>query len=157
MAAMHLNHWRIFVIAMAGWMNREQPAAVEFLKEENHALRELLGEKRLSLNGDQRRRPAAKGKALGRKLLATYWCILTPATILQRHLKRIARKYDGRVNRILKRDGIEPAPEGPRTTTRNESIRVHPASFATWLSSSSSSRHAASGLQVSHRIRTGHG
>ncbi len=46
MVVMHLNPWHILVIAMAGWMNREQTAAVEYLKEENRVLRELLGEKR---------------------------------------------------------------------------------------------------------------
>ena len=55
-SAMHLNPWRLLVIAMAGWMNREQSAVVEYLKEENRVLRELLGNKRLRLNDDQKRR-----------------------------------------------------------------------------------------------------
>ena len=39
--------------------------------------------KRPHLNDDQRRRSAAKGKALGRKLRATCCCIVTPDTILR--------------------------------------------------------------------------
>ena len=67
---MHLNPWHILVVAMAGWMNRQQSAVVEYLQEENRVLRELLGDKRLCLNDEQRRRLAAKGKALGRRLLS---------------------------------------------------------------------------------------
>ncbi|MCZ6652286.1 MAG: hypothetical protein O7D91_04585 [Planctomycetota bacterium] len=96
---MHLNPWHILVIAMAGWMNREQGAVIEYLKEENRVLCELLGAKRPRLNDDQRRRLAAKGKALGRKLLSTCCRIVTPDTILRGHRKRVAMKYDGSANR----------------------------------------------------------
>ena len=96
---MHLNPWHILLIAIAGWMNREQIAVIEYLKEENRVLRELLGDKRPRLNDDQRRRLAAKGKALGRKLLATCCCIVTPDTVLRWHRKLIAKKYDGSANR----------------------------------------------------------
>ena len=99
MVAMHLNPWHILVIAVAGWMNREQSAVVEYLREENRILRELLGKKRPRLSDDQRRRLAAKGKALGRKILATCCCIVTPDTILRWHRKLIAKKYDGSANR----------------------------------------------------------
>ena len=68
---MYLNPWHILVIALAGWMNREQSDVVEYVKEENRVLRELLGNKRPRLNDDQRRRLAAKGKVLGRKILST--------------------------------------------------------------------------------------
>lgn len=38
-----------FVIAMvAGWLQREQSAVIEYLKEENKVLREQLGGKRVS-------------------------------------------------------------------------------------------------------------
>ena len=83
MVAMHLHPWHILAIATAGWMNREQRAVVEYLREENRIFRELLGKKRLRLNDDQRRRLAAKGKSLGRKLLETCRYIMTPDTILR--------------------------------------------------------------------------
>ena len=98
-SAMHLNPWHILVVAMAGWMNRQQSAVVEYLQEENRVLRELLGDKRLRLNDEQRRCLAAKGKALGRRLLSTCCCIVTPDTILRWHRKLIAMKYDGSANR----------------------------------------------------------
>ena len=95
MVAMHLHPWHILVVAMAGWMNREQSAVIEFLKEENRVLRVLPGQKWPRLNDDQRRRLAAKGKTLGGTLLATCCCIVMPDTILRWHRKLIAKKYDG--------------------------------------------------------------
>jgi transposase InsO family protein len=87
------------LIAIAGWMNREQAAVVEYLNEENRVLRELLGKKRLRVNDDQRRRLAVLGKALGRRLLSTCCNIVTPDTVLRWHRKLIAKKYDGSANR----------------------------------------------------------
>jgi len=92
---MLFNPWQIILIALAGWMNREQSVVIEYIKEENRVLRELLGKKRLRLNDDQRRRLAAKGKTLGRKLLSTCCSIVTPDTICRWHRKLIAMKYDG--------------------------------------------------------------
>ena len=92
---MHLNPWHILLVSIAGWMNREQNAVIEYLQEENRVLHELLGNKRPRLNNDQRRRLAAKGKVLGRKLLSACCCIVTPDTILRWHRKLIAMKYDG--------------------------------------------------------------
>ena len=50
-------------------MNDEQKRGIEYLRTENQVLREKLGNKRILLNDDQRRRLAVKGKVLGRKLL----------------------------------------------------------------------------------------
>ncbi len=96
---MLFNPWQIILIALAGWMNREQGVVIDYIKEENRVLRELLGKKRLRLNNDQRRRLAAQGKTLGRKLLSTCCSIVTPDTILRWHRKLIAKKYDGSANR----------------------------------------------------------
>lgn len=87
------------MIALAGWLNREQAAVVDYLREVNRILRELLPSKRIRLNDDQRRRLAVKGKALGRRLLDTCCNIVTPDTILRWHRKLIAAKYDGSANR----------------------------------------------------------
>jgi len=77
----------------SGWVNRQQGQAIAYLMEENHVLREQLGGKRLRLTGDQRRRLAAKGKALGRRLLAQVATIVTPDTILRWHKRLIAAKW----------------------------------------------------------------
>lgn len=84
---------------LAGRLNEHQQKAIEYLREENRVLREQLGEKRIRLTDDQRRRLAAKGKLLGRRLLAEICTIVTPDTILRWHRQLIARKYDGSARR----------------------------------------------------------
>ena len=56
-------------------------------------LKEQLGNKRLRLTDDQRRRLAAKGKPLGRRLLDKVATIVTPDTILRWHRKLIAEHH----------------------------------------------------------------
>ena len=68
MPAMVLQTWQLIVVALAGWLHRQQQDVVAYLREENRVLREQLGGKRIRFPDDQRRRLAAKGKALGRKL-----------------------------------------------------------------------------------------
>ncbi len=86
-------------ILLVGWHNERQQRTIEYLREENRVLREQLGDRRLRLNDDQRRRLATKGKALGRALLAEVCTIVTPDTILCWHRELIARKYDGSAKR----------------------------------------------------------
>src|SRR6266481_2471798 len=90
-----LDPFRFVLIAVAGWMNQRQLQVIDYLREENRVLREQLGERRLRLNDDQRRRLAAKAKGLGRKILAEVATIVTPETLLAWHRKLIAQKYDG--------------------------------------------------------------
>ena len=89
-----LRPWQLLVVAAAGWINRDQHAIISYLQEENRVLRERLGQKRLRLTDDQRRRLAAKGKLLGRRILANIASIVSPDTILAWHRKLIARKWD---------------------------------------------------------------
>ena len=51
-----LQPWRVFLAALAGWINRHQQAAIEFVREENRALLEQLGDRRIRLTDEQRRR-----------------------------------------------------------------------------------------------------
>jgi hypothetical protein len=154
-------------------MNHQQQQAIDDLREENRVLREQLGGRRLRFTDDQRRRLAAKGKGLGRRVLSQVATIVTPDTLLAWHRKLIARKYDGSTNRnfgrprteaeieclviqmavenrdwgytrivgalsnlgyklargtvanILKRNGVEPAPERNRKTTWKEFLTQH--------------------------------
>jgi hypothetical protein len=57
--------WHFILAVLAGWVHREQLKIIEYLKAENHALREKLGNKRLRFTDEQRRRLAVKGHALG--------------------------------------------------------------------------------------------
>jgi len=105
-----LDPFRFLVISVAGWMNQRQLLMIDYLREENRVLREQLGERRLRLNDDQRRRLAANAKVLGRKPLAEIATIVTPETLLAWHRKLIALKYDGSGNR---------EPGRPRTYRRD--------------------------------------
>jgi transposase InsO family protein len=168
-----LDPFRFLLIAVAGWMNHHQLEMIDYLREENRVLRELLAGRRLRLNDDQRRRLAARAKGLGRKILAELATIVTPETLLAWHRKLIAEQYDGSGKRgvgrpptdddvenlvvrmaeencgwgyrriqgalsnlghvlarstiaeILKRRGMEPAPERKRKTTWKEFLNRH--------------------------------
>jgi hypothetical protein len=110
--------FRLLVVSIAGWLNRQQRDAIDYLREENRVLREQLGGKRLRLNDDQRRRLAAKAKMLGRRILREVATIVTPETLLTWHRKLIAQKYDGSKNR---------GPGRPRTRNEIESLIVRMA------------------------------
>jgi transposase InsO family protein len=99
-------------------MNQRQLQMIEYLREENRVLREQLGQRRLRLTDDQRRRLAAKAKGLGRKLLAEVATIVTPETLLRWHQRLIAQKYDGSGKR---------RPGRPRTLAEIEQLVVQMA------------------------------
>ncbi len=69
---------RVLLLSVAGWVNRHQQHAVEYLVEENRVLKEQLSGRRLRLNDSQRRRLAAKGQRLGRRALTAVATIVTP-------------------------------------------------------------------------------
>ena len=99
-------------------MNQRQLQVIDYLREENRVLREQLGDRRVRLNDDQRRRSAVRAKALGRKILAEVASIVTPETLLAWHRKLIAQKYDGMAHR---------APGRPRTAGEIEALVVRMA------------------------------
>lgn len=99
-------------------MNQRQLQMIEYLREENRVLREQLGERRLRLTDDQRRRLAVRAKGLGRKLLAEMATIVTPETLLRWHRRLIAQKYDGSSKR---------SPGRPRTPDEIEQLVVQMA------------------------------
>jgi hypothetical protein len=89
---------RFLPVVFGGWVNRSQRDVIAHLKEENRVLCELnekLGNRRLRLTDEQRRRLAVKGKALGRRALCEVAAIVTPDTILRWYRKLVAKKYDG--------------------------------------------------------------
>jgi hypothetical protein len=59
--------FRLLLISIAGWLGQQQREVIDYLQEENRVLRQQLGNKRLRLSDDQRRRLAAKAKKLGRR------------------------------------------------------------------------------------------
>ena len=84
----------LLVVAVAGWIQRDQQAAIVYLLEENRVLKARLRGRKLRFTDDERRRLAVKGKALGRKLLAEVAGIVTPDTLLAWHRTFSARKWD---------------------------------------------------------------
>ena len=90
---------QMMLVAVAGWVNREQLAIIDYLKEENRVLRGQLGGRRIRFSNEQRRRLAAKAKALGREGLKEITGLVTPDTLLRWYKKLIAEKYDGSQHR----------------------------------------------------------
>ena len=72
-----LQPWQMLLLIVAGWMNRQQQTAIEYLRTENSVLREKLGRKRILLNDNQRRRLAVKGRVLGRERLKEIGTLFT--------------------------------------------------------------------------------
>jgi putative transposase len=59
---------RLLLVTLAGWVNRQQQQVIEYLMEENRVLKEQLAGRRVRLTDNQRRRLAAKGQRLGRRV-----------------------------------------------------------------------------------------
>ncbi len=104
---------KFLMLIFAGWVNRRQQDVIEYLQEENRVLREQLGGKRLLFTDRQRRRLAAKAKAIGRKGLFEISTLVTPDTLLRWYRRLIAKKYDGSQNRKVGR---------PRTAAEIEEL-----------------------------------
>jgi putative transposase len=122
---------RFVLVALAGWMNQRQRDVIEYLQEENRALREQLGPRRLRFTDDQRRRLAAKARTLGRRVLREIATIVTPDTLLAWHRTLIARKYDGSTRRgpgrpcvmVQIRDSPPSATAGSHCRARHTAVR----------------------------------
>jgi hypothetical protein len=64
-----LDPFRLLLISLAGWLNRQQQDIIDYLQEENRVLREQLRGKRVWFSDDQRRRLAVKAQKVGRRVL----------------------------------------------------------------------------------------
>src|SRR5215831_20720158 len=84
---------QVLLVTLAGWVNRHQQHVIEYPVEGNRVLKGQLKGLRLRLTDDQRRRLAAKGQRLGRRLLRQVATIVTPDTILRWHRQLIACKW----------------------------------------------------------------
>jgi putative transposase len=102
-----LQPWQLLVAILAGWVNREQQDLIEYLRTENQILREKIGQRRIVLDDDQRRRLAVKAKILGRKMLESVGTLFTPDTILRWHRELVVKKWDFS-DRCARRPGRPP-------------------------------------------------
>jgi transposase InsO family protein len=115
---MHTLQLQFLMLIFAGWVNRSQQDAIEYLQEENRVLREQLGGKRSVFTDGQRRRLAAKAKAIGRKRLFEIGTLVTPDTLLRWYRRLIAKKYDGSTTR---------KPGRPKTAAEIEQLIIRMA------------------------------
>ena len=115
---MHTLQLQFLMLIFAGWVNRSQQDVIEYLQEENRVLREQLGGKRLLFTDGQRRRLAAKAKAIGRKGLFEIGTLVTPDTLLRWYRRLIAKKYDGSKTR---------KPGRPKTAVEIEQLIIRMA------------------------------
>ena len=167
-----ITPFQFLAIALAGWLNRQQQAVIDYLIEENRVLKDQLDGHRLRFTDEQRIRLAVKAKVLGRRTLDEIETLVTPGTLLAWHRKLIAKKWTcprkgpGRprvaqeitdlvllmareniswgydriqgalanlghiiapntVKNILKRHGIDPAPEREKHTSWATFLKVH--------------------------------
>ena len=78
-----LQPWQLLLAILSSWIHHRQQKMIEFQNDQIESLLKQMGQKRILLTDDQRRRLAEKGKALGRKLLDKIATIVTPVTILR--------------------------------------------------------------------------
>jgi hypothetical protein len=102
---------QFLLLVFAGWVNRRQLELLAYLQEENRVLREQLGDRRVRFTDAQRRRLAAKGRVLGRRVLEQLAGLVTPDTILRWYRELIAKKYDGTAQRTGSRRGTTASPQ----------------------------------------------
>ena len=111
----NIHPWQLLIVSVAGRVNRQRQDVIDHLIEENRVLERQLGRKRLRLTGDERRRLAVKGKALGRRVLEEVATTVTPEAILARYRKLVARRWDHSARR---------KPGRPRTKEEISSLVV---------------------------------
>ena len=92
---------------VAGWVNRQQQAVIEYLKEERQILIEQLGGKPKAFTNSQRIRLARKAKDLVRRALFGISPIVTPDTLLRWYRKLVAEKWTFKSERNKGRPRID--------------------------------------------------
>jgi len=80
-----IQPFHLLVIAVAGWLNRQQQVVIDYLIEENRVLKEQVEGQRLRFTNGQRMRLAVKAKVLGRQALDELETRVTPDTLLAWH------------------------------------------------------------------------
>ena len=53
---------RVILVCLAGWINREQQSAIEYLREEIRVLKEHVGPKRLRFTDEEARRKSQESE-----------------------------------------------------------------------------------------------
>lgn len=88
-----MNHLKFILLCLAGWINREQQATIEYLQEEINVLLEIHG-KKPRFTDRQRKRLAVKAKKIRFGKLAQITNLVSPHTLRTWLRKLVASKYD---------------------------------------------------------------
>jgi hypothetical protein len=59
-----MDAFKLILVSLAGWMNRQQQHVIEYLQEEVRILKEQQGSRRPKFTDEQRRRLAGKAKLI---------------------------------------------------------------------------------------------
>ena len=89
-----MDAFKLILVSLAGWMNRQQQHVIEYLLEEVRVLKEQQGSRRPKFTDEQRRRLSGKAKLIRYGRLKEIVGLVTPQTLLAWHRKFIAKKYD---------------------------------------------------------------
>jgi hypothetical protein len=77
-----MDAFKLIQVSLAGWMNRQQQFAIEYLQEEIRILKEQQGSRRPKFTDDQRRLLARKAKLIRFGRLKEIVNLVTPQTLL---------------------------------------------------------------------------
>jgi hypothetical protein len=80
----NMSAFQMWLAVLIGWLDRQEREALAYLIEENRVLRAQLGDRRLRLTDDDRRRLAVRAFQLGRRALRQVATIVTPDTLVVR-------------------------------------------------------------------------
>jgi hypothetical protein len=81
-------------LVVAGWVNCRQLDMIEYLQEENRALKQHLGGRRIRFTDTERRRLARRAHTLGHKVLNDLRTLITPDTLLRWYRELVACRWD---------------------------------------------------------------
>ncbi|MBI3818416.1 MAG: transposase [Planctomycetes bacterium] len=86
------------LLFFAGFVNRRQQRAIEYLLEENRTLRAKLGRQRLRFTDDERVSLARRARRMSWAEIQRYVTIVSPETILRWHRDLVAKKWTFKQN-----------------------------------------------------------
>src|SRR5450759_1454900 len=85
---------QLLLVMFAGWVNRHQLDAIEYLQEGKRVLKERLGGRRIRFTDTEGCRLARKAHSLGRKALNALHTLVTPDSLLRGYREMVTCKWN---------------------------------------------------------------